>query len=354
MTGIRIRQEGRAGRITLARPEALNALTLGMIREIDRAMALWAGDPNVRLVIIDGEGPRAFCTGGDIAGIYRAGLAGDFETGQTFFREEYVADARIAFSPKPVVSLMQGYVMGGGVGIGGHASHRVVGATTRVAMPECAIGLVPDIGGTHLLAQAPGRLGEYLGLTGHRMEPGDAILAGFAEVFIPEERWPQIAHEAAETGDPTYFVTGSEPPPPAPLAPHREAIDRAFAEPTVAAIRAALPDDEWGRATRSILDRQCALSMEATLRLIRAARVEPGVDRALARELRFTWRAAEHGELLEGIRAQIIDKDRRPKWRDSLDSLDAARVDAMLAPLGEHELELPDLQPRHTQLPSGG
>lgn len=348
------RQEGRAGRITLTRREALNALTLGMIRDIDRVLKLWAADANIRLVIIDAEGSRAFSAGADIAEAWRTGTAGDFDSGRIFLREEYIVDARIAWFPKPVVAFMQGYTMGGGVGLGGHALHRVVGASSLIAMPECMIGLVPDAGGTHLLAQAPGRLGEYLGLTGHRMGPGDAIAAGFADHYIPEANWPDLIAEAAAAGDTACIAAAAVPPPPAALAERRQVIDEAFAASDVAAIRDALPDDEWGRATRDTLEQQCALSMAAALRLIREARAHPGVPEALAREFRFTWRAASDGEFLEGIRAAVIDKDRKPRWRDSIDSIDPARVDAMLAPLGEHELRFPDLQPKTPPLPSGG
>lgn len=340
---VHIRKEGAAGRITLARPEALNALTLDMVRAIDAALAAWAGDASVRLVLIDAEGERAFCAGGDIAQVYHTGRAGDFDAARRFWREEYVMNARIARFPKVVVALMQGFVMGGGVGIGGHAARRVVGETSRVAMPECMIGLIPDVGGSHLLARAPGRLGEYLGLTGYRMGPGDAILAGFADHFVPESRWPELAARLVETGDPGAIAAVAMTPPDAPLADRRYVIDTAFALEELSAIRDSLPATEWGRETAGTLARQCALSMAATLRLVRAARAEPGIEKALARELRFTWRAASEGELLEGIRAAVIDKDRRPRWRTSIDTLDPAEVDAMLAPLGPDELTLPPL-----------
>jgi enoyl-CoA hydratase len=340
---IRIRVEGHAGRITLARPGALNALTHDMIRAIDRALIDWAHDPSVRLVLIDAEGERAFCAGGDIAFVYHTGRAGDFDAARRFWREEYVVNARIARFPKTIVALMQGFVMGGGVGIGGHASRRVVGDTTRIAMPECMIGLVPDVGGSHLLAQAPGRLGEFLGLTGHRMGPGDAIVAGFADHYIPEAKWPELVAALVEGGDLGAISAAAEEPPSAPIADRRYVIDTSFAVDTLTAIRDSLPASDWGRETAALLEKQCALSMGATLRLVRAARDEPGIERALARELRFTWRSASEGELLEGIRAAVIDKDRAPKWRDTINTIRPERIDAMLAPLGEHELDLPDL-----------
>ena len=193
MTDIRIRKEGRAGRITLDRPQALNALTHAMALGIDAALDAWRDDPEVAVSLIDATGARAFCAGGDLQEIYAAGRRGDFDYPRRFWAEEYRMNATIARYPKPYVALMQGYVMGGGVGVASHGSHRVVGDTSRIAMPECGIGLIPDVGGTLLLAQAPGRLGEYLGLSGHRMGPGEAIAAGFADHYVPEADWPALA-----------------------------------------------------------------------------------------------------------------------------------------------------------------
>lgn len=146
MSDISIRVEGRAGRITLTRPKALNALSYDMCRALDAALVAWAGDPAVALVLVDAEGDRAFCAGGDIAELYAEGLRGNFDYGRDFWRDEYRMNARIGAYPKPVVSLVQGFCMGGGVGVACHASHRIVGETAQVAMPECAIGLVPDVG----------------------------------------------------------------------------------------------------------------------------------------------------------------------------------------------------------------
>ncbi len=229
MSDIHIRTEGRAGRITLTRPQALNALTHAMALAIDAALARWRDDPDVALVLIDAEGPRAFCAGGDLAEIYDAGRRGDFAYPRRFWAEEYRMNAAVARFPKPYVALTQGYVLGGGVGIASHGSHRVVGETSRIAMPECAIGLIPDVGGSHLLAQAPGRLGEYLGLSGHRMGPGDAIHAGFADHFVPEADWPALAARLVETGDPAADRRRRAPGPGRPRCPTlRREIDDAF------------------------------------------------------------------------------------------------------------------------------
>lgn len=327
------RKDRRAGRLTFNRPQALNALSHGMVQVIDAALREWRDDPEVALVIIDAQGDRAFCSGGDIAAVYRAGLAGEHRVGRDFFHDEYVMNARIAHYPKPVVALMQGFVMGGGVGVGGHASHRIVGETTQVAMPECGIGLIPDVGGSWLLARAPGRVGEYLGLTGARMGPGDAIFAGFADSFVPEADWPALRDRLAETGDVNLIL-----PHPAPEAPLRDRAVSGFGETSVAAIIAAL-ETAGDEAVLKVLRRNSPLSMAATLALVRAARGDRDIRDSLSRELRFTARATADSDFIEGVRAQLIDKDRNPRWSAHAS---AAHVAAMLAPLGAEELNWED------------
>ena len=330
MDDLNIRRDRHAGRITINRPQALNALTHEMANAIRAALDGWRDDPAVKLVIIDAEGDRAFCAGGDIAAVYHGGRAGDHGVGQRFFADEYRMNATIRDYPKPVVAFMQGFVMGGVVGIGGHASHRVVGDTTQVAMPESGIGLIPDVGGTWLLARAPGRIGEYLGLTGARMGAGDAIHAGFADIYLPEAEWEAVKDRLAETGDASALHR--QTPPPAAL----ESRDlSAFGGRTVEEIVAALEhagDDEALKPIR----RNSPLSMAATLAMVRAARGDRRMQDSLSREYRFTHRATAHSDFLEGVRAQIIDKDRKPVWRrDASD--DTLR--AMLAPLGDDELQ---------------
>lgn len=345
MTDIDIRIEGRAGRITLTRPQALNALSPEMAREITRALDAWEGDDAVALVLVDAEGARAFCAGGDLARIYETGRRGDFGFARAFWAEEYRLNARIARYPKPYVALTQGFVMGGGVGIACHGSHRVVGDTSRIAMPECAIGLIPDVGGTALLAAAPDHLGEYLGLTGHRMGPGDAIRAGFADHYIPESGWPGLVARLAETGDVSEIAKAAGPPPPPELDADRERITDAFSAPDIKTLIARLETSDWGMQIVRTLQRQSPLSMACTLALVRAARREPGIEAALTREFRATWRCISDGDLLEGIRAQVIDKDRDPQWRDAIDGVTPAQVASMLAPLGAEELDLPRAVP---------
>ncbi len=338
MSDILIRKEGRAGRVTLNRPQALNAMTHAMALAIDDALGAWRDDPDVAVVLIDATGTRAFCAGGDLAEIYEAGRRGDFDYPRRFWAEEYRMNATIARYPKPYVALMQGYVLGGGVGVASHGSHRVVGESSRIAMPECAIGLIPDVGGTHLLAQAPGRLGEYLGLSGHRMDPGEAILAGFADHYVPEADWPALAVRLVETGDPAAIAAVERPATVGALAERRPEIDDAFSAPDLQTLMARLAASDWGAGVRATLAKLSPLSLACTLELVRLARAEPGVEPALAREFRFTARSLSDGDLLEGIRAQVIDKDRNPQWRDTIDGVRPAQVAAMLAPLGADEL----------------
>lgn len=327
------RKIGRAGRITLNRPQALNALSHAMSLAIEAALDRWRDDPEVALVVIDAAGDKAFCAGGDLAEIYAAGRREDFDPPRRFWADEYRMNAKTAAYPKPYVALVQGHVLGGGVGVALHGSRRIVGDSSRVAMPECLIGLIPDVGGTHLLARAPGRLGEYLGLTGQRMGPGEAIHAGFADAYVPEADWPALVARLEETGDTGVIADFARTPPPSALAPLQAQIDDAFSAPDLPTLIARLAPSDWGARVAAGLLGQSPLSMACTLALVRAARAEPGLEPALTREFRFTWRSMTEGDLLEGIRAQVIDKDRKPQWPETIDSLTGAQAAAMLAPL---------------------
>jgi enoyl-CoA hydratase len=333
MSDIHIRGEGRAGRITLTRPQALNALTYEMVRAIEEAIDGWRDDGSVALVLIDAEGDRAFSAGGDIQQIYDTGRRGDFFFARRFWADEYRMNAKIASYPKPYVALCHGFVMGGGVGVSVHGSHRIVCETSRIAMPECAIGLIPDVGGTALLSEAPGFLGEYLGLTGHRMGPGEALYAGFADHFVPQEAWPELMRVLVETGDADQITPFMAAAPENTLAADQDRIDDAFSAPDLATLMARLEASDWGVGVLKILARQSPLSMACTLELIRAARREPGLEKALEREFRFAARSISDGDLLEGIRAFVIDKDRKPVWRHAIDGVPRDEIEAMLAPI---------------------
>lgn len=331
MSDINIRKTGCAGRVTLSRPKALNSLTYGMAMAIDAALIDWAADDDIRVVVIDAEGPKAFCAGGDIQQLYETGIKGDYAFGQKFWRDEYRLNARIAEYPKPIISFMQGFVMGGGVGIGCHAALRVIDNSTQIAMPECGIGLVPDVGGSLLLARAPGRLGAYLGLTAARMGPGDAIYAGFADRHIPQDQWPALIRSLEIDGDVSALPASSEGLE-TPLAKVQSELDTAFVGP-VQQIIAHLDnlEGEIASSARKSLDRNSPLSMAVTLEILNQLQKTSDIRNALTLEYRFTARAMEHGDLLEGIRAQIIDRDRNPQWKHKV--VTEKEVAKMLAPL---------------------
>ena len=348
MSDISIRKTGRTGRITLTRPKALNALSYAMCMEIDAALKTWANDDDVAMLVIDAEGDKAFCAGGDIQEMYDTGKAGDFDYGRRFWRDEYRMNARMHEFPKPVASFLQGFTMGGGVGVGCHGSHRVVGETAQIAMPECGIGLVPDVGGSLILAQAPGRLGEYLGLTAARMGPGDAILAGFADYYIPEHDWPGLIAELEQTGDWNLIDEWASTPPPAQLEKMAPEIDATFGGETLRDILNALDNagTEFAAKAKKQLSRNCPLSMGCAVQMIHRLRGPAAtIRRALETEYRFTYRCMEHGDFIEGIRAAIIDKDRNPQWSDDLYDLKGLRVSQMLMPLGADALTFEEETP---------
>ncbi|MBV7410006.1 enoyl-CoA hydratase/isomerase family protein [Maritimibacter sp. DP1N21-5] len=333
--------KGRAGRITLNRPKALNALTYDMCLAIEKALDDWREDDAVEIVVIDAAGDKAFCAGGDIQEMYDTGIAGNFDYGRRFWTDEYRMNAKIAEYPKPIVAFLQGFVMGGGVGIGGHASHRIVCETSQVAMPETGIGLVPDVGGTLLLARAPGMIGEYLGLTAARMDAGDAIHAGFADSFVPREYWLDLIVDLEETADVTVIEKVKGPAPESKLIALRTTIDTCFAG-GLAHIVSALEGDgsEFAASALKAIGRNSPLAMAVTLVNIARARAADDIRAVLGFEYEYTYRSMEHGDFLEGIRAAIVDKDRNPKWKHPLDALPDEAVETMTAPLGVDALKI--------------
>ncbi|MDA8585680.1 enoyl-CoA hydratase/isomerase family protein [Rhodobacteraceae bacterium] len=343
MSDILIRKVGRTGRITLNRPQSLNAVSLSMIHAIEAILPDWAQDDDITMVVIDAAGDKAFSAGGDIADIYGALTKGVFDKARHFWREEYPVNAALFHFPKPVASFLQGFTMGGGVGVGCHASHRVVGDSSRIAMPECGIGLVPDVGGSLLLARAPGRIGEYMGTTSYRMDARDAIFAGFADYYIAEANWPALITELEQTGDWTKIDAAALPIPSGKLEEAQPQIDAFFAGETLRDILTLLArsDDVWASATLQRLATQAPLATASTIELIHRVRTTDRIETALTNEYRYVHRAAEQGDFREGIRAAIIDKDKAPKWQHgALDAVTPSNVSTMLMPLGDDELKL--------------
>ena len=334
-----IRKTGRAGRITLNRPEALNALTWQMSLDIEAALDAWRDDDDVDVIVVDAAGDKAFCAGGDLVEMHVQGTAGNLDYGRRFWTDEYRLNVKIAEYPKPYVAFLQGFTMGGGVGVGCHGSHRIVGDSSRVAMPEASIGLMPDVGGTLLLSRAPGRLGEYLGTTGFRMGPADAILATFADTYIPEAKWPVLIAELERSGDPACLAP--ETPPEGKLPALLPWTNTAFQGATLGdAIRGFNPST-LAKDAEAVLSRQAPLAAACAYEAVGRARGLGTVRNAVALEYRYSHRAVEQGDFIEGIRALIIDKDKAPKWRHArIEDVTEGDVARMLMPLGADALSL--------------
>ncbi|MEM7214899.1 MAG: enoyl-CoA hydratase/isomerase family protein [Pseudomonadota bacterium] len=338
---IHIRKVGPTGRITLTRPEALNAMTYEMCMAIGEALEVWRNDKDVRIIVIDAEGNRAFCSGGDIAELYRTGKAGDFEYGRKFWRDEYRINEKIKNYPKPYVAIMDGIVMGGGVGISAHGSHRIVTENTLFAMPECGIGLAPDVGGNWMLARAPGRIGEYLAATGARLKAADCLYSGIADAYVPSSKLPELVEALEDTADLSFIDTFLDEPEPGVLEDEKRTIGQYFSLESAVDIIKALEatDGEWEAQAAKLMRRSCPLSVACAIEIVRTSREAATIEDVLKQEYRFTYRSMSHGDFIEGIRAQIIDKDRKPDWQPAaLEELDKAKISTMLESLGEHEL----------------
>jgi enoyl-CoA hydratase len=309
------------GHVTLDRPEAINALSYEMVQELTAVFDAWREDGEVGLVVLDGAGDRGFCAGGDIRELWGYATDGGHAEAQAFFRTEYRLDAAIARYPKPVVAIMDGITMGGGIGLSGHAAIRVVTERSRLAMPETRIGFTPDVGGTWLLAKAPGEVGTHLALTSGTMDAADAIYAGFADSFVPSESLPHLLQALAERADPgspaeIVMLFDETPPGASKLALARDWIDACYSAPTVGEIVARLrahghPD---ASAAADVIETLSPTALAVTLESVRRSRTLPHLEAALEQEFRaVSWFLGQH-DLHEGIRAQVIDKDRDPKW----------------------------------------
>ncbi|BBG04966.1 MULTISPECIES: enoyl-CoA hydratase/isomerase family protein [Pseudonocardia] len=341
---VRVERTGGIGRIVLDRPKAINALTHEMVLTIDATLRAWATDDGVGAVVLTGAGERGLCAGGDIRGIHADAQVGGAAT-RDFWRDEYHLNALIGRYPKPYVAVMDGLVMGGGVGVSGHASHRIVTERTRLGMPEVGIGLVPDVGGTWLLSRASGELGLYAALTGAVLGAGDALAMGFADWYLPTGKLPALMSALADLRVPAAELPEAlggllqdlaEPEPEPELSAYRWWIDRCFEAPTAEEIvhRLATSGVSEAEDTAKTIGQKSPSCVKVALAAIRRARSHRSLSEALNQEYRVSLRCLAAPDLVEGIRAQVIDKDRTPRWNPAvLEQVDDATVEGYLAPL---------------------
>ncbi|MEX0814730.1 MAG: enoyl-CoA hydratase/isomerase family protein [Dongiaceae bacterium] len=329
-------RRGRLAVVTLNRPAALNALTLDMIRQLDRKLADWAVDPSVGAVVIRGAGERAFCAGGDVRALYD----GDAAYRAAFYRDEYRLDRRVFRFPKPYVALIDGVVMGGGVGVSVHGSHRVASERTLFAMPETGIGLFPDVGGGYFLPRRPGRIGMYLALTGARLGAADCLYAGIATHHVPGDRLDALVDALADGDVDATLVRFATDPGPPPLAERRAAIDRCFAGGSVETIIATLEAEsgDWARTARATLAAKSPTSLKLTFRQLSAG-ATLDFEAVLVMEYRLSQFCMAGHDFFEGVRAVVIDKDNAPRWRPAtLAEVTDAEIDRAFRPLGDSDL----------------
>ncbi len=308
-----IERRGRALWLTLNRPAALNALTHPICNTVQRALYDSMGDANVALAVIEGAGDRAFCAGGDVVAMHAA--RDDAATWQGFFRDEYRMNQTIARYPDPYVAILDGIVMGGGVGLSIHGRYRVATERTLFAMPETAIGMIPDVGATHALPRLPGEIGMYLALTGARLRGADCLYAGIATHYVPDERLPVLRDLLANgSEEPDAILATLHADVEAPLATVRDAIDFHFAHDSVEGIIASLATgDEWAQAQAAALAHASPTSLRLTFRAMRHGAGED-IEGALRTEYRIVSHLRAGHDFFEGVRAVLIDKDKSPKW----------------------------------------
>ncbi|HXQ46938.1 MAG TPA: enoyl-CoA hydratase/isomerase family protein [Caulobacteraceae bacterium] len=338
-----VRAQGGVGRLTLNRPAALNALTTGMCESMIEALLNWRTDPAVQLVVIDHAGERGFCAGGDIRMLAESG-AGDGAEARRFFFVEYRLNELLFRYAKPVVAIMDGVTMGGGVGLSMPARYRVATERTTFAMPETGIGLFPDVGGGWHLSRLQSHAGMWLALTGARIRGADCLALGIATDFVESAKVPALK---ARTDPETVLTELESDPGPAPIAAHREDIDRLFAGDSVEAIFAALAADpsDWAKAQLETLQTKSPQTLKVAFRQLRQGAAIASFADEMRVEYRIGARVVQRHDFLEGVRAVIVDKDNAPKWSPpNIEAVSGAMLDEIFAPLppGEEWTPLPD------------
>jgi enoyl-CoA hydratase len=348
-------RRGAAGIVTVNRPKALNAVTHQMVRALARKLDEWVNDGAVTRVIVTAAGERAFSAGGDIRALYELGRAGRQQEALGFFREEYALNTFIKRYPKPYVALIDGIVMGGGVGISIHGSHRIAGDRYAFGMPEVGIGFFPDVGATYALPNLPGEIGTYCALTGDRLKTADGVRAGAATHHVRSERFADLL-EALCGNVPVDAILSAfaEPVGEGSVMPRRPALDRLFAASRVEDIVAALQrearsgsaDAEWAESVVAAIASKSPTSLKIALAQLRRGKSLP-FEECMKIEFRIVSRIVYGHDMYEGVRAVIIDKDNAPRWRPAtLSDVSDADVAQYFAPLHADELPLPDRAPR--------
>ena len=340
-------QRGKLGVVTLNRPRAVNALTAGMVAAVLEQLTAWADDDTVATVLVQGAGDRGLCAGGDIVAIYRDILAGGGETA-SFWADEYRMNSLIERFPKPYVAFMDGLVLGGGVGISAHGSLRIVTERTRTGMPETTIGFVPDVGGTLLLARSPGETGTHAALTGAHLSGADALFLGLADHFVPSGRLAELAAALETERAEAAVVRFAEKAPASELEAQRDWIDACYsaddAEEIVRRLRAAGGE---AAAAADTIEAKSPTSVKVTLASLRRSRGLT-LDEVLVEEYRVGLHCLSGPDFREGIRAQVVDKDRNPRWRPAtLHEVRPEDVERYFAPLGDRELVLWEKESDH-------
>ncbi len=321
MSDVLVRVAGACGRITLNRPRAINALTPEMTGTMYTALMAWASDPSIHFVLLDGAGERGLCAGGDVRAMYHAVVAGQPHIPEAFFRDEYRLNYFISRYPKPYVALMEGIVMGGGIGVSAHGSHRIVTERSELAMPETAIGFIPDVGGTYLLGTAPDECGTYLGLTGNRIGAADALYCRLADLIVPSERLAALTADLEKCADTAAMEDclrdyATQAPTQGTLEPQAW-IAECFAYGTIEDIFAALDRHTDPRAHLALkeLGTKSPTSLKVTLSALRNGRESNDLAACLQQEYRIAQVCLKEHDFTEGVRAALVDKDRNPKWR---------------------------------------
>jgi enoyl-CoA hydratase len=342
-------RRGAAGVVTLNRPHALNAVTHNMVRLLAAKLGEWAKEPAITRVIVTAGGERAFSAGGDIRALHELGQSGRHVEALRFWREEYTLNTLIKRYPKPYVALIDGIVMGGGVGISIHGSHRVAGDRFQFAMPEVGIGFFPDVGATWFLPRMPGETGTFCALTGERLKAGDAVATGVATHHVPSARWREVLDGLLGTVPVDALLAAfADPAPAGPLGARRAAVDRLFAGDRVEDIlggldREAISGSEhagFAGATAALIRAKSPTSLKIALAQVRHDTAWSFAD-CMRAEFRIVSRVIHGHDFYEGVRAVIIDKDQKPAWQPGrLTEVSDSEVERHFAPLGPTELEL--------------